>query len=91
MIIKLKNIRSIRKANKKDTAPWLRVLGTAWPGLITAGTDYGPKGRKEFWCTHHKGQGVLLELENENYTRAVFDLGSQRTRLIREIESLIRA
>ena len=91
LTIDLKHVCEVRKANKEDVPPCLRAPGTAWPGVITAGTYYGSKGRKEFWSTRHKGQAILLDLEGANYSRVVFDAGEGFKQVIEEIKSSIRA
>ena len=52
-----------------------RFPGTAVPGIIMAGTFYGPcENRKEFWSTHFKGNTIVIDLEHEAYSRIVCDL-----------------
>lgn len=54
--------------------PWLRNPGTWIPGIIVAGTFQDLGDRKEFWCTHFKGNTLVIDLDHENYSRIVFDL-----------------
>jgi hypothetical protein len=58
--------------------PWLKVPGTAIPGVIVAGTYRNLHGRKEFWCTHFKGNTLVIDLDHENYSRIVCDLSAEQ-------------
>ena len=86
--INFDKINGIRRIADGDRPPWLRAPGTYWPNLITAGTYHG-KGKKEFWCTRHKKNTVVIDLTGEDYTRVVVDIYNNIDGLIDYIQSKI--
>lgn len=86
--INFDKINGIRRIADGDRQPWLRAPGTYWPNLITAGSYYG-KGKKEFWCTRHKKNTVVIDLTGEDYTRVVVDIDNNINGLIDYIQSKI--
>ncbi len=64
---------SMQPVEKKLRPPFLRFPGANIPGVIIAGTYYGPK-RKEFWDTRLKGKAIEIGLENDIYTKIVVDV-----------------
>lgn len=50
--------------------PWIKIMGTSIPKLITAGTYYGASG-KEFWNIHLDNESIVFDLENYEYSRIV--------------------
>jgi hypothetical protein len=66
-------ISSVRKYDGSLRPPWCRAPGTAIPGVIIAGTYYG-RGRKEFWSTHFRGDALVFDLKDSEYTRIVVDV-----------------
>lgn len=68
------SILAVYSYNRNLSPPWLRNPGTAIPGLIVAGTYQNLNDRKEFWCTHFNGNTIVIDLNEEKYTRIVCDL-----------------
>jgi len=66
------NIRDIRLPEEGLCPPRIRYPGTSIPGFA-AGTYLGD-GRKEFWDTVYGENAIVIELENEEYTRIVVDV-----------------
>jgi hypothetical protein len=66
------NIRDVRLPEEGLAPPLIRYPGTRIPGF-SAGTYLGD-GRKEFWDTTFGENAVVIELENEEYTRIVVDV-----------------
>ena len=86
--IDLGKVVGVRRVVDGDAPPWLRAPGTYWPNVITAGTYYG-KGRKEFWCTRHKDNAVVIDLSDADYTRVVIDIEDDIDGFIESIKSKI--
>ena len=59
--------------------PGIMAPGTSIPKVVIAGTYINLKGRREFWCTHFKGNAIVIDLEHENYDRIVCDLPEDET------------
>jgi len=73
--------RSISRVYRRDDTlrpPWCRCPGTAWPGVIIAGTYYG-RGRKEFWSTRFREGTLVFDLHDAEYTRVVVDVADPET------------
>ena len=70
--IPLENI--VKVGTEAHRTGWreVRAPGTHLPGAIKAGTYYTPRGR-ELWYVTEKGV-LVLELENESYTRIVISI-----------------
>jgi hypothetical protein len=66
------NIRSVDYATGEVYRPCWRMPGTSVPGLITAGT-YVEAGKREFWDITRGQDAVVIDLENEEYTRLVVE------------------
>lgn len=72
MYFSRENIRSVDYATGDLYRPCWRMPGTSIPGLITAGT-YVEAGKREFWDVTKGENAVVLDLENEEYTRLVVE------------------
>jgi hypothetical protein len=68
------NITQVYEYDQSISPPWLKNPGTAIPGVIIAGSYQNLGDRKEFWCTHFKGNTIVIDLEHEQYNRIVLDL-----------------
>ncbi len=66
------NVRSVDYATGRIDRPFWRMPGTSIPGLVTAGT-YIEDGRREFWDVTRGQDAVVVDLENEEYTRLVVE------------------
>jgi hypothetical protein len=74
----LASITNVYPYDSSLAPPWLKNPGTAWPGVIIAGTYQDLAGRKEFWCTHFKENTLVIDLEHEQYQRIVLDLSPEQ-------------
>ncbi len=68
------SITQVYEYDQSISPPWLKNPGTAIPGVIIAGSYQNLGDRKEFWCTHFKGNTIVIDLEHEHYNRIVLDL-----------------
>jgi hypothetical protein len=68
------SITQVYEYDQSISPPWLKNPGTAIPGVIIAGSYQNLGDRKEFWCTHFKGNTIVIDLEHEQYNRIVLDL-----------------
>jgi hypothetical protein len=73
------SITNVYAFDNSLSPPWLRNPGTAIPGIITAGTYQNLGDRKEFWCTHFKGNALVIDLDHEDYSRIVVDLADHES------------
>ncbi|MDG4799857.1 hypothetical protein [Micromonospora sp. WMMD980] len=57
-------------------ARWLglRLPGTSWPGLITAGSYWSRDTGRSFWCVHRAEEVLLVELAGQPYDRLVLEV-----------------
>ncbi len=51
----------------------IRMPGTHVPGLITAGTFY-QSGGKIFWDVVNKDNAIIIDLEDENYSKLIIEV-----------------
>jgi hypothetical protein len=72
------NITNVYAYDDSISPPWLKSPGTVIPGKIIAGTYQNLKDRKEFWCTHFKGNTIVIDLQHEEYDRIVLDLSPEQ-------------
>jgi hypothetical protein len=68
------SITQVYEYDQSISPPWLKNPGTAIPGVIIAGSYQNLGDRKEFWCTHFKGNTIVIDLDLEHYNRIVLDL-----------------
>ncbi|HPU83800.1 MAG TPA: hypothetical protein PLE60_00495 [Candidatus Latescibacteria bacterium] len=68
--IPLKHVKSVTRMDRSLRPPWLRLIGTAIPGLIYAGLFRG-RGRREFWDWSCGKDAVQLDLVEETLSRIV--------------------
>jgi hypothetical protein len=85
--IEAKNITAIRKKEKELYPPLLRMPGTQIPGIITSGT-YIDINRKEFWNVKSKGNKIVIELNNEKYTKVVLNVDNAEE-IIEKVNEII--
>ncbi len=81
------SIKSVRETDPSVSPPFWRAPGTYIPWIIVAGTYYGKKG-KEFWDTTRRSKQIVIELENDKYTKVVVDVENP-AKTIREIRSIL--
>jgi hypothetical protein len=55
----------------------LRGPGTAWPGVIYAGT-FHRDGERVFWDVHGRDKAIVIELADERYARLIIDVDDPR-------------
>lgn len=70
---KKSNIVAVTKTGLELQPPRLFRVGTAFPGVICAGTLSGGQ-QKEFWDRTRNGRGICIELTNTDYSRIVVDV-----------------
>lgn len=87
--IPISNIVSVSTAEPQSSWAEIKAPGTAWPGLIKAGTYYSSRG-KEFWYVTRDKDYLSLELQDEEYKRVILNVDNNESwaaRIQEEISS----
>jgi hypothetical protein len=73
--IPLLHIAGVRADPEVAKGWWhgLRLLGTNFPGVITAGTFY-QDGKRVFWDIHHPEKTIVIDLRNERYQQLIVEV-----------------
>ena len=87
--IPLRHLTSVTRMAPGLRPPWLRLIGTAIPGLIYAGMFRG-RGRREFWDWTCGKDAVQLDLAEETLSRIVVSVDNAEE-VIRQISGEFRA
>jgi hypothetical protein len=89
--IPLRHITAVRVDDEVVKGWWhgLKLPGTSFPGVITAGTFY-QDGKRVFWDIHHPQEAVVLSLDHETYDELVIEVADPAA-FVREVEERIRA
>ncbi len=87
--IPLEHVKSVTRMDPALRPPWLRLIGTAIPGLIYAGMFRG-RGRREFWDWSCGKDAVQLDLVEEALNRIVVSVDNAEE-VIRQIGGKSRA
>jgi hypothetical protein len=71
--VPLMSIRDIGVAKTRDVPRGLRMPGTFFPRVLTAGT-FRKNGEKSYWLVARGREVLVIELEDERYDRLVLDV-----------------
>ena len=77
--IPLAHIVGVGPANPEVTRGWhgIRMPGTYFPGVITAGTFY-QNGKKVFWDVHDPEKTIVIDLSDERYNQLIVEVADPR-------------
>ena len=59
----------------------IRMPGTNVPGVITAGTFY-QDGKRVFWDVHHPEKTIVIDLNDERYSRLIVEVADPQAAVI---------
>jgi len=73
--VPLEHVAGARPWLKEVDGKWrgLRAPGTAWPGVIVAGTYHG-NGEHVFYDVHNFDNAIVIDLRDEWYARLVVEV-----------------
>jgi hypothetical protein len=74
--VRLSHIKAVRADPTVARGLWkgIRAPGTHLPGIITAGTYYRKRLKKDFWDVSNPEHAIVVELEGEPYQRLVIEV-----------------
>ncbi|MEO8726996.1 MAG: hypothetical protein ABI383_12850 [Acidobacteriaceae bacterium] len=80
--IPLRHIAGVRADPEIARGWWhgLKMLGTNFPGVITAGSFY-QDGRRVFWDVHNPENTIVIELRDDQYDELIVEVADTRAAL----------
>lgn len=73
-LLAVTGVRTVDRREAYATAGGLRLPGTAWPGVIMAGSYVSRATGRSFWCVHRAETVLLVELVGQSYDRLVLEV-----------------
>ncbi|MFB9235253.1 hypothetical protein ACFFWC_06830 [Plantactinospora siamensis] len=68
------SVRPVSRAEAYARGRGLRLPGTAWPGVIMAGSYLSRENGRSFWCVHRADTVLLIELTGQPFDRLVLEV-----------------